>query len=121
LTIIWKVASLNNNNRAELDFVDLNKTPHLIPGENTSKVIFDYYLEDEKWHSMDESERPIYIDNCLKSSDQVQQEDQFICKAVQNGLESSAYDLGRYAPGVEMADHAFHVLLAKKYHNYLSQ
>lgn len=79
-------------------------------------MIYDYFLEESKWSSFkDENERQDYIKDCLKNSDQVQQEDGFICRAVQRGLESSGYDVGRYAPGVEIADHKFHVLLAKKY------
>ena len=84
-------------------------------------MIFDYYLEDTKWTSFaNDDERQNYIKDCLKNSDQVQQEDDFICNAVQRGLESSAYDVGRYAPKVEMADHKFHLLLAQSYQNYLN-
>lgn len=83
-------------------------------------MIYDYFLEDTKWASFaSDSERSNYIDKCLKNSDQVQQEDGFICKAVQDGLNSQGYDLGRYAPNVEMADHQFHLLLAESYENYL--
>ena len=64
---------------------------------------------------MTENEREEYIKNCLKNSDQVQQEDGYICRAVQKGLESSGYDVGRYAPKVEMADHQFHLALGKQY------
>ena len=45
------------------------------------------------------------------ASDRVQQEDIGVCESVQRGLASSAYDRGRYAPGVEQAAHQFHVLL----------
>merc|ERR1712088_939679 len=87
-----------------------------------SNAVFDYYLEDEKWNSfLNEEERDIYIKDCLKNSDQVQQEDDFICNAVQRGLESSGYDVGRYAPKVEMADHQFHLLLAQSYHNHFNE
>jgi len=90
--------------------------------KNTSRVIFDYYLEDTKWTSFaNDDERQNYIKDCLKNSDQVQQEDDFICNAVQRGLESSAYDVGRYAPKVEMADHKFHLLLAQSYQNHLNK
>ena len=94
----------------------------VVLAENTSRVIFDYYLEDKMWNSFDdENERSIYINDCLKNSDQVQQEDDFICNAVQRGLESSGYDVGRYAPKVEMADHQFHLLLAQSYQNYFNK
>ena len=35
-----------------------------------------------------------------------------ICESVQRGLGSSAYDVGRYAPRVEEAEHHFHSMLA---------
>lgn len=83
-------------------------------------MIYDYFLEETKWQSFsNDSERQEWIGKCLKNSDQVQQEDGFICKAVQVGLDSSGYDLGRYAPGVEMADHQFHLLLAENYKQFL--
>lgn len=34
-----------------------------------------------------------------------------MCEAVQAGLQSPAYDVGRYAPNVEYAMHHFHTLL----------
>ena len=81
-------------------------------------MVYDYYLENEKWNSFqNHEERQDYVKNCLANSDQVQQEDGFICQAVQTGLDSLGYDIGRYAPGVEMADHKFHLSLAKSYEN----
>ena len=85
-------------------------------GATTCQVIYDYYLETEKWNSFtSDEEKQNYVKSCLKNSDQVQQEDGFICQAVQTGLDSLGYDIGRYAPGVEMADHNFHLTLAKSY------
>eukprot|EP00093_Oithona_nana_P012300 12300.XXX_577684_576342_1 [CDS] Oithona nana genome sequencing. len=94
----------------------------VIPKTPTScQVIYDYFLEEAKWNSFDkENERQEYITNCLKNSDQVQQEDGFICQAVQKGLESSGYDVGRYAPNVEMADHQFHLQLCHNYDEFLN-
>jgi choline monooxygenase len=46
-------------------------------------------------------------------------EDTFICESVQRGLLSSGYDVGRYAPKVESADHNFHLKLASMYRKYL--
>ena len=51
----------------------------------------------------------------------VQQEDNMICESVQRGLDSQAYDTGRYAPGVEMADHVFHQTLAHQLRGRLTQ
>jgi choline monooxygenase len=42
----------------------------------------------------------------------VQAEDIKICESVQRGLESGAFEVGRYAPRVEHAMHAFHRQLA---------
>ena len=42
---------------------------------------------------------------------QVQQEDIDLCISVQGGLHSPAYDVGRYAPGVEAPMHHFHCML----------
>jgi choline monooxygenase len=41
----------------------------------------------------------------------VQREDVALCEAVQRGLESPGYDVGRYAPEVEEPMYAFHRLL----------
>lgn len=35
-----------------------------------------------------------FIESALKDSDEVQQEDGYICESVQGGLNSSAYDTG---------------------------
>ena len=51
---------------------------------------------------------------------QVQDEDEWICENVQAGLKSTGYDVGRYAPHVELADHRFHQRLAKEFRNYLN-
>merc|ERR1719290_809153 len=83
-------------------------------GATTSKVIYDYYLEEAFLAGMTQQEIDEYVEKSLVSSDQVQQEDNFICESVQRGLNSSAYDTGRYAPKVEMADHAFHKTLAQQ-------
>jgi choline monooxygenase len=44
----------------------------------------------------------------LQESHRVQEEDIYLCEQVQLGLESQAYDSGRYAPTVEHAMHSFH-------------
>ena len=54
-----------------------------------------------------------FIDQSLQDSDQVQQEDTRVCEGVQRGMESTAFDVGRYAPGPEMPVHAFHLQLAR--------
>jgi len=94
-------------------------TNMVIPtGVDSCKVVYDYFLSKEFLGSMGKKELDDYIESSLKASDQVQQEDNMICESVQTGLASSAYDTGRYAPGVEMADHAFHQTLAKQLHSF---
>lgn len=77
-------------------------------GVDRCLTVFDYYLEPEKARDLQ------FIQESLKASDQVQQEDIGICESVQRGLQSRSYDKGRYAPQLEHADHQFHCLLARK-------
>ncbi|KAJ9548473.1 hypothetical protein OSB04_021016 [Centaurea solstitialis] len=69
------------------------------------KVIFDYFLDA----SLKDDEA--FVAKSLQDSEQVQMEDIMLCESVQRGLESPAYDSGRYAPMVEKAMHHFHSLL----------
>ena len=95
-------------------------SPYTGPG--TCRVIYDYYLEAEKIDKLNKSEEyEDYMDKSLLASDQVHQEDAMICESVQRGLGSSGYDIGRYAPGVEMADHQFHLALGKQYRELLEK
>ena len=67
-------------------------------------VVFDFFFAsgtDEK-----------FIAESLVMSERVQQEDIQISESVQRGLDSGAYNVGRYAPQVEHAMHAFHCRLA---------
>ena len=85
-------------------------------GRNTSRVVYDYYLESGVWIELrDRGELEPFVETSLEASNQVQLEDSMICGAVQLGLESSGYDVGRYAPKVEFADLAFHRRLADQY------
>lgn len=55
-----------------------------------------------------------------KDSEIVQREDIYLCENVQIGLESQAYDSGRYVPTVEHAMYDFHTTLfnqLKEYYN----
>lgn len=53
-------------------------------------------------------------------SHRVQNEDIYLCESVQLGLESQAYDSGRYVPTVEHAMHDFHRTLFEQLKNYYS-
>jgi len=88
-------------------------------GPRTCSIVYDYFLEASVTASMSEAELEKFVGESLASSGQVQAEDTMICQSVQRGLESSGYDVGRYAPRVEMADHAFHARLATHYRKFL--
>ncbi|CAL5049979.1 unnamed protein product [Urochloa decumbens] len=74
-------------------------------GSTKCKVVFDYFLDKSLLDDQN------FIERSLKDSEQVQIEDIALCEGVQRGLESPAYNIGRYAPSVEMAMHHFHCLL----------
>ncbi|KAK6147408.1 hypothetical protein DH2020_018320 [Rehmannia glutinosa] len=65
-------------------------------------------LQLDSYSTKDNSD---FIEKSLEDSERVQDEDLILCKAVQQGLESPAYNAGRYSPTVEMAMHHFHCLL----------
>ena len=48
------------------------------------------------------------IEETLRTSAQVQDEDGHICESVQRGIASLAYETGRYAPRLEHGAYAFH-------------
>ena len=73
-------------------------------GPRRTLTVFDYFFEP----GCDAD----FIARSLVASDQVQREDIGICESVQRGLESSAFDVGRYAPRLELAAHHFHRMLA---------
>uniref|UniRef100_M4E5R4 Choline monooxygenase, chloroplastic n=1 Tax=Brassica campestris TaxID=3711 RepID=M4E5R4_BRACM len=73
-------------------------------GPRKCKVVFDYFLDP----SLKDDEA--FIRRSLEESKRVQMEDVVLCENVQRGLESPAYDKGRYAL-VEKAMHHFHCLL----------
>jgi len=76
-------------------------------GHDRTLTVFDYFFEADRVDG-----DPEFVERSLEASDRVQQEDIAICERVQRGLRSSAFDSGRYAPGVEQAAHHFHRLLA---------
>ena len=87
-------------------------------GPRECEIVFDYFLEEgfiEKelggWVG---GKLAAYVEESLAASDEVQQEDTYLCENVQIGLESQGYDMGRYAPQVEYLDHTFHCRLAEE-------
>ncbi|KAI3443396.1 hypothetical protein Pfo_000061 [Paulownia fortunei] len=80
-------------------------------GPRKCQVIFDYFLDASL------RDNSAFIEKSLEDSERVQEEDITLCKAVQQGLESPAYHIGRYSPTVEMAMHHFHCLLHENLSN----
>lgn len=81
-------------------------TNWIVPlGVDRCLTIFDYWFDE----SCDQE----FIEKSLAASHQVQLEDVGICESVQRGLSSWGYDVGRYAPAVEMGEYAFHQWLAE--------
>ncbi|KAI8517669.1 hypothetical protein Bbelb_036860 [Branchiostoma belcheri] len=76
-----------------------------------TRIVMDYFLEEDFIKNTSEKELADFIETSLKDSDQVQKEDNDICESVQRGLLSSAYDVGRYLPMIEHGPHMFHVFL----------
>ena len=72
-------------------------------------VIFDYYYDDI---SSDAAMKRIEED--MRYSDFVQQEDIAICERVQKGLESVAYDRGRFSVEMERAVYHFQCFLKRQ-------
>lgn len=70
------------------------------------RVIFDFYFG-----RTDEAARA-YRQQSIAVSERVQEEDVAICKAVQRGLRSRAYQAGRLSVRREAGEHLFHRLLA---------
>ena len=68
-------------------------------GHDRCTVVFDYFFADPS--------NKKFIDDSIKASDRVQQEDTYICESVQRGVSSSAYKSGRYGV-TESGMHLFH-------------
>ncbi|CAF1565130.1 unnamed protein product, partial [Didymodactylos carnosus] len=93
-------------------FMDTNS---VIPIDKRNCLVkIDHYLDK----SVDRITHKNFIDKSLKDSYIVQDEDVFLCENVQIGLESNAYDSGRYVPTVEHAMHDFHKILYKEINDF---
>ncbi len=79
--------------------------------ERNCVVHMDYYYDPETTTKLAE-------EDSRKDSHRVQKEDIYLCENVQLGLESQAYDSGRYVPTVEHAMHDFHKTLFDQLENY---
>jgi choline monooxygenase len=90
-------------------FMDTNLVVPI--NENNCIVHMDYYYDPKSTtKQLEEDSR--------KDSHRVQEEDIYLCENVQRGLESQAYDSGRYVPTVEHAMYDFHKNLFDQLENY---
>ena len=112
-----------NNGAAFYYFIFPNMMLNILPGRlqtnlilpiahNKTQVIFDYYYDD-----ITSSEALKMIEDDIQYSDRVQKEDTEICERVQQGLESIAYDKGRFSVEMEKGVYHFQSLLKKAYQN----
>lgn len=89
-------------------YPDNISTNLIVPlSHNKTLTIFEWFFHDAKSDAARER-----IQRAIAFSDEVQQEDIGLCRAVQRGLQSSTYDRGRYSPKRENGVHHFHLLLA---------
>ena len=75
----------------------------------TCSVDFHWWLEGHR------ASDTAYIDESLRASDKVQQEDIALCESVQRGVQSPGFQSGRYAPSMEAPMLHFHRLLQARY------
>jgi choline monooxygenase len=85
------------------DCMDTNRV--IAVGPDRCRVEYEFWFAPE----VDEDFRVASIEQ----ADVTQREDIEICESVQIGLQSPAYDRGRYAPRVEHGEHHFHQLHAE--------
>ncbi len=111
----------SSDNRAFYFFIYPNTMLNILPdrlqvnsviplANDRTRVIFDYYYRDIDSESAKEK-----IEEDQNFADKVQQEDIEICEYVQKGLESRAYDQGRFSPETEAGVHHFQSLLKASY------
>ena len=92
------------------------QTNLVIPtAHNACMVVFDYYYDDI---SSPKAKEVIEAD--ILYSDKVQKEDAEICERVQHGLESRAYDKGRFSPEMENGVYHFQTLLKQAYRSAIT-
>ncbi len=102
---IWAYPGLMLNRYGPV--LDVNR---VIPiSENKTQIIYDFYFEPKQ------AKDPLFVEQSIRASEQVQAEDTWICKRVQEGLGSSSYEQGRYSPNFESGELLFHRLLYEDY------
>ncbi len=90
------------------------QTNSVLPaGHERCLVIFDYYYDDITSESGKKK-----AEDDIRYSDAIQHEDIEICEHVQKGLNSSAYDRGRFSVEMENAVYHFQCLLKNYFKRY---
>ena len=74
-------------------------------GVDSTEVIFDFYFPDVSDAARERNRASIDV------GQRIQDEDVSICKSVQRGLNSRAYQAGRLSVRREAGEHLFHRLL----------
>jgi len=74
-------------------------------GVDQTEVIFDFYFPDVSDAALERNQASIAV------GQRIQDEDTAICKSVQRGLNSRAYNAGRLSVRREAGEHLFHRLL----------
>lgn len=83
--------------------------------ENKTEVIFSYYYKD-----LESAKKRGVVKEDIKYSRKIQDEDIEICEKVQKGLQSKAYDKGRFSVDREQGVYHFQSLLKKVFKESLS-
>jgi choline monooxygenase len=90
-------------------YPDNLSTNLIVPlGPDKTLTIFEWYF-----HEVESEEAQARIKTTVDLSDEIQQEDIWICQEVQKRLNSIAYDRGRYSARRENGVHHFHSLWMK--------
>ncbi len=90
-------------------YPDNLSTNLIIPlGPERTLTIFEWFFHDPETDRVKEK-----IRRTVAFSDEIQQEDIYLCQTVQLGLRSRSYDRGRYSVRRENGVHHFHGLLAE--------
>ena len=93
----------------------LNIYPDNVSTNVIVPLAHDKTLTIFEWFFHDADSEPVRerIRRAVAFSDEVQQEDIFLCESVQRGLRSATYDRGRYSVKRENGVHHFHSLLSE--------
>lgn len=78
-------------------------------GPGRCRVVFDFYFRDVETATDRE-----FIAESIRVAEQIQLEDVGVCAEAQRGLESHAYEPGRFSVRREAGGHLFHRLLARR-------